>query len=207
MGRILQFDYFESFEQVGTLADAEADRLLEILENFDPEKLREQLDEMHEIEHAADMVNHELYINIITEFITPIDREDILILIQELDEIADRIEDVLQYIYMYDIKKILPEAIEMVVIIAKSTEALRQALMEFPKFKKSKTIRQYIIDVNTYEEEADRLYIATMRELYTSNIDPIKVLAWTNIFDQLERCCDSCERVAGVMETIMMKSS
>ncbi|NTU89752.1 MAG: DUF47 family protein, partial [Actinobacteria bacterium] len=102
---------------------------------------------------------------------------------------------------------IVPEALEMVAIIAKSTEALRQALIEFPKFKKSKTIHQHLVDVNTYEEEADRLYIETMRKLYTTVEDPIVILAWTKTFDRLERCCDSCERAADIINTIIMKNT
>ncbi|NTU89646.1 MAG: DUF47 family protein, partial [Actinobacteria bacterium] len=123
-----RFDYFDAFQRIGTLADTEADRLLEILTNFDSETIETQLNEMHELEHEADMVNHEVYTNLIVEFITPIEREDISTLTQELDEVVDHIEDVLQRIYMFNIKEIVPEALEMVAIIAKSTEALRQAL-------------------------------------------------------------------------------
>ena len=207
MPRKPKFDYFDAFLRIGTLADEEADKLLEILNEFNPDNIHTELDAMHEIENAADLVNHEVYTHIVSEFITPIEREDIVSLTQELDEVVDYVEDILQRIYMFNIREIIPEALDMVTIIAKSTEALRQVLIEFPNYKKSKTIKQYIVDVNNYEEEGDRLYIETLHKLYSSPEDPVKVIAWTKTFDRLERCCDACEHVADVITTIIMKNT
>lgn len=207
MPRKPKFDYFDAFLRIGTLADEEADKLLEILNEFNPDNIHTELDAMHEIENAADLVNHEVYTHIVSEFITPLEREDIVSLTQELDEVVDYVEDILQRIYMFNIREIIPEALDMVTIIAKSTEALRQVLIEFPNYKKSKTIKQYIVDVNNYEEEGDRLYIETLHKLYSSPEDPVKVIAWTKTFDRLERCCDACEHVADVITTIIMKNT
>jgi uncharacterized protein len=207
MVRKPKYDYFDAFLRIGTLADEEADKLLEILKNFDPDNIHAELDAMHELENAADLVNHEVYTNIISEFITPIDREDIIRLTQELDEVVDHVEDILQRIYMFNIREIIPEALEMVIVIAKSTEALRQVLIEFPNYKKSKDIKRLIVEVNTYEEEGDRLYIETLHKLYSLGGDPLNVVAWTKTFDRLERCCDSCEHAADVITTIIMKNS
>lgn len=206
-GKKSHFDYYAAFEQIGTYADDEADKLLDILTNFNPNVIEAELAAMHEIENAADQVNHHVFTSVVTEFITPIDREDIIELTQELDEVVDRVEDILQHVYMLNIQQVTPEVLEMVRIIAKSTEALHLALVEFPNYKKSPTIKQYLIDVNTYEEDADKLYIESLRKLYVEKDDPTKTIALTKLFDRLERACDSCEHAADLITTICMKNS
>jgi len=208
VARKSHFDYYSAFERISDYAVQEADMLLDLLTDFDPELLGEQLPRMHEMENGADLVNHEVFTSIVTEFITPIDREDIIELTQELDNVVDRIEAVLQHIYMLNIRVIdVPEALDMARIIVKSAKALSLALVEFPDYKKSKTIHEHLVNVNTYEEEADAIYLETLHRLYVENGDPIRLAAWTELFDRLERSCDSCEHAADVITTIMMKNS
>lgn len=207
MARKSAFDYFNAFLRIANFGDDEAKRIIKIFDNFDPETIDARLTEMHAIEHFADLVTHEIYSNIVTEFITPIDREDILSLTNELDDVVDYIEDVMQRIYMFNIRTIIPEATEMMQIIANSTTALKEALEEFPNYKKSKTIMKHLIDVNTYEEQADQLYIKTMHKMYSSDEEPKVLLAWTKTFDRLERCTDAAEHAADVITSIMAKNS
>lgn len=207
MSKKSAYDYFNAFLRIANFADDEAKRIQKIFLSFDPETIDARLTEMHAIEHFADLVTHEIYSNIVTEFITPIDREDILNLTNELDDVVDYIEDIMQRIYMFNIRTIIPEANEMIDIIAKSTSSLKLALEEFPNYKKSKTIMQYLIEVNTYEEQADQLYIRTLHKLFSSDEDPKKLFAWTKTFDRLERCTDAAEHAADVITSIMAKNS
>lgn len=208
MPRRSRFDYFAAFERISAYAEEEADMLRGLLTDFDPALLPEQLRRMHEMENAADQVNHDVFTSIVTEFITPIDREDIIELTQELDTVVDRIEAVLQHIYMLNIQVIdVPEALEMVCIIEKSTKSLRQALIEFPNYKRSKTLHDHLVNVNTFEEEADAVYLETLHRLYVEDGDPVRLAAWAELFDRLERSCDSCEHAADVITTIIMKNS
>lgn len=208
MAKKTRFDYFDAFERIGAYAEQEANMLLELLTDFDPALLPEQLKRMHELENASDLVNHEVFTNIVTEFITPIDREDIIELTQELDDVVDRIEAVLQHLYMLNIQEIdVPGAMDMARIIVKATEALRQALIEFPNYKKSSTLHKHIVNVNTYEEEADAVYLESLHSLYVENGDALRLTAWSELFDRLERSCDACEHAADVVTTIVMKNS
>ena len=78
---------------------------------------------------------------------------------------------------------------------------------DFRNFKKSKKFKQLIVDVNTYEEEADQLYLQVIRKLHTHDREnPMRVLVWSQIFDRMERCCDACEHVADTMNTVLLKN-
>ena len=78
----------------------------------------------------------------------------------------------------------------------------------FREFKKVKKIRAMVEDVNQLEEQADALYVETIRHLYTVDAlnDAVRVEVWSRLFDRLEATCDACETVADTMATIMLKN-
>ena len=41
----------------------------------------------------------------------------------------------------------------------------------------------------------------------TEAAEPAAQLAWSALYDQLESCCDACEHVADIVETVVMKNS
>ena len=57
------------------------------------------------------------------------------------------------------------------------------------------------------EEEGDRLYVATVHQLYGEEGEPSVKIGWVRTFDCLEECCDACEHVANLVESIIMKNS
>jgi uncharacterized protein Yka (UPF0111/DUF47 family) len=204
----IKFDYFDAFERTAEFACKEAELLHKILSDFDADDLLENLQKAHAIENAADEENHQIYKHLAFEFVAPIDREDIIELSQHLDNIVDYIEDVVQQLYMFNISSIPDSALEVTPLIEKSATALYAALKDFRNFKKSKTLDQLLISVNDYEEEADKVYLQSIHNLYTNHTDdPVYVLSWYNIYSLMEKCVDACENAATAMSTIIMKNS
>lgn len=54
-------------------------------------------------------------------------------------------------------------------------------MLEFENFRKSKVIKDMIIEINHLEENGDRLYTEAMHRLYTKTSDTLEVLSWTTI--------------------------
>ena len=92
------------------------------MKNFDPAKIKEDMDKMHDIEHEADTKKHEMLAVLMKAFMTPIEREDIMLLSSCLDEVTDKIEDVVLRMYCNNIHDILPAAIDMARIVVDSCE-------------------------------------------------------------------------------------
>lgn len=202
------FDYFAGFSRMSQKALAAAQMLIEIFSDFQPENIDQLMTDMHNIEHDCDLEHHVILKRLANEFVTPIEREDIINLASELDEVTDHIEDIIQRIYMYNISEIPDEAKQMSVVIGRCCEALCDSLTEFSQFKKySESIKEKIIEVNRLEEDGDRLYANGVRHLFREKPDPVIVNAWELTYMRLEKCCDACEHVADVMESIMMKNS
>ena len=151
--------YFENFIQCVECGCQAAMMLEENLANFDVNRLSENLDELHKIEHDADKKKHEMMGVLVKAFITPIEREDIILLSQCIDEVTDQIEDVLIRIYINNVHTIRPEALQFTKVIIRCCKVLKEIMEEFANFKKSKTLHGLIIEINALEEEGDRLFI------------------------------------------------
>ena len=125
MGRKKNHDYFSMLVDGVSYACAAAEMLNEYLQDFEPEKLSHHIEEMHKIEHAADIAKHEMLQKLLKEFITTIDREDILELADVIDDVTDSLEDVLLRMYMYNITQLREEALEFSAIIIKCCREMK----------------------------------------------------------------------------------
>ncbi len=199
--------YFESFIACAEDACSAARLLKETLANFEPQKLRTQLEKLHDIEHEADKKKHAVTDKLSKAFITPIEREDIASLCQNVDEVTDKLEDVAIRLYLNNVQEIRPEALDIIDVVQKCCNKMVEMLKEFPEFRRSKKLKELVIQINDLEEEADRLFISAMRKLHTESKDALHIIAWREIFTYLEKCADACEHVADVVESVVMKNS
>ena len=141
--------YFDSFASAAELACKAAQKLDEIMHDFDPAKIEEAVAEMHAIEQEADEIVHDVNDALISAFITPIEREDIATLAGAIDVVVDRIEGVLHRIYFTNIQEMRPDAPEMSAKVMRATEQMHDLVLELPQFKRSKSLREHVITVNT----------------------------------------------------------
>lgn len=140
-------------------------------------------------------------------FVTPVDREDLDMLSHNLDDVTDKIEEVLQMFYIDNILTIQPAAVEFAKKIVRSCELLCALMEEFENFKRSKKIRDLIVKLNDVEEECDKLYLSSMRALSKHSTDVLVTIAWRDIYDCLEACADACEHVSECVGTVIMKNT
>ena len=200
-------NYFDAFIQGVEFGCQAAALLRDCFAQYDPEQLPQRMQEMHRIEHAADEMKHGMMQSLLREFLPPIEREDIMELANTIDDVTDSIEDVLLRLYMFNITRLRPDVQAFAEVIVRLCAALKQMAGEMHNFRRSTQIRELVIEINHLEEEGDRLYSKAVRQLYTGQEDPVAVMAWTTLYDHLEKCCDRCEDVADVAERVIMKNT
>lgn len=199
--------YFENLTASTALSQKAATYLVECLENFDPDHIEEMLTGMHEIEHRADGKKHEMNEALAKAFVTPVDREDLDMLSHNLDQVTDKIEEVLQKFYIYNIRTVEPAAVAFAKKIVRSSELVCELMNEFENFKRSKKIQRLIIELNDVEEECDQLYLNSMRDLMKNTSDILQTISWRDIYERLEACADACEHVSECVGTVIMKNT
>ncbi len=199
--------YFNNFIECADCAWRAAKMLESILENYTPGKLDEAISKIHEIEHEGDQKRHELVEALAKSFITPIEREDIMELSRNIDDVTDAVEDIALRIYMCNVKTIRSEAIEMAKMAINACSVLKELMTEFENFKKSKELKRLVIEINKLESDGDLLYMKSIRDLHTTEKDPIALIAWRDIYNYMEKCLDACEHAADSIETVMMNNT
>lgn len=200
-------DYFKLVEQQVEYCVQASDYLQEILCDYSAKNLQVQKNKMHEIEHKADEIHHEILTKLSAEFITPIDQEDILRLVQIIDEVTDALDEVVLDFYMYQISRLPSAAAELSKIINRCVKALYEAAKELKNFKKPENLRKKLIEVNTIESEADEVYVEAIHKLFGTETESKVLIGHKAIYESLENCCDLCERAADIIEQIIIKNT
>ena len=207
MQRTKKQDYFLTLERQSAFG-VQASRLLRAcLADFDPFRLPEAVQEMHEVERQADVLRRELTAALSGDFLPPIDREDLLSLSMELDDVTDAAEDTMRHLYMFNIDRVLSDALPLADTSLSCCEALHRVVQSFRDFKKIDKLQPLLLPVHEWEKRSDALYTESVRRLYCGTNDPRQLLRWTQIYGNLERCCDICEHAADRMETVLFKNA
>lgn len=207
MAKKESYSYFGFFKGMIELACEAARELDELAGGFDRDQLAKRSRSLRDIEHKADSLKHQMLEQLLREFLPPIDREDIMLMSSRLDDIVDAIDDVAHGLQMFDISECRPEVKEFTTVICKCCDRLNVVIDEFESYKKkAESLRAGVIEVNSYEGEGDKLYTEAIHKLFTDGTDAVQVVAWKEIFDYLEACCDACEHVADQVDTVLMKN-
>ena len=207
MNKKENYNYFNEFITLTDYIVKSANTLKDIMENFNLEKLNTDIHEVHRLENEADKIVHKMRSYLIKDFLPPIDREDIALISNKLDNIEDGIDEILINVKILDITEIKSEVIELIDILVMCCVAVKDMFIDFNNFKNIELINQKVIQVNRLEELGDRTYEKLMTSLYKSEKDPIKLIKWTNIYKCLEDTIDSCEEIGDCIQDVVMKNS
>jgi predicted phosphate transport protein (TIGR00153 family) len=194
------YDLFEALAGKLLLSSELLVDLLQYFENVDMKTAR-----IKEVEHESDELTHDLYRLINQTFVTPLDREDIAALAQRLDDVVDYVEAAATMIKIYGIERPTAAARGLADITRMQNVELQKAMVALRSKGSLKEILDHAKEINRLENEADALYLSAMAELFHGEVDPIDVVKWRDIYESLESATDSCEDVAHVLESIVLK--
>jgi predicted phosphate transport protein (TIGR00153 family) len=194
--------FFRLFDQ---LADCvvESSRFLHQL-FADPTRLQEFAAEVKRVEHAADDLTHEVMERLDRSFVTPLDREDIHALANRLDNVVDLMDGAARRAVVFGIRERPEEAAQLAALLERSASCIQQAVHGI---RDPKLVFARMREVKRIEEEGDALYSRALTNLFAGTPDPIHVIKWKELLDNLEHALDEAEDVTNVLETISLKNS
>jgi predicted phosphate transport protein (TIGR00153 family) len=195
--------FFHMFQEMGGIIVEGAKELKNMLDNYsDPVASQKAI---KGIEHRGDVQTHEIIKKLNTSFITPFDREDIYSLASALDDILDLIDGSAQRFVMYNVESSTPEAKELAFLILKGAETINRALHVMGG--KMEPIYAFCVEVNTLENEADRVCREAISRLFDEEKDPIQLIKWKEIYETLEKATDKVEDAANILESVVLKNA
>ncbi len=182
-----------------------AAKLRDLLRDFSDVPAKVQA--IKDIEHEADRAVGKITQHLNGSFITPIDRDDIMLLTRRLDQICDTVNVAAQRLIMYNVNVITDDALAFARLIDIASQRLVELMGELRRVRKSRTIPEMIEEINRIEHEGDELYHSSMRKLFSGSMDCIEVIRWNESYQSLEKVIDACEDVANVVQRIVVKYS
>jgi hypothetical protein len=198
-------NFFELFERAAENAHLASTQLLDLLEHF--EDVRERSKRIKDIEHVGDKITHEAIERLNRTFITPMDREDIHELICRVDDIVDLVDTAAHRIVLYKIEKPTDASIELTRCLTHATGLIVEVMPLLRDMKNARAIGEKCIAIQTQENEADRVMHQAIAELFEARPDPLEVIKWKDIYDEIESATDRCEDVANVLDSIVLKNA
>ncbi len=194
--------YFGLFEEAGQNILQACDLLDRMLSNYPDSK--DLAREILICEQVGDRITHDIIDRLNHTFVTPIEREDILALASALDDIVDYTEEVADYLGLYKIEAPMDQAIKLAHVLV---AAARQVSEAIPRLRGFRDISHYTVEINRLENEGDRITREAVASLFDTGIDPMVVIRWKDLFERLEQAIDAAERVANILEGIVIKNS
>ena len=194
------YDLFIEFTSIIEEASNELTLLSRNVENAEDISLR-----LKDIEHKGDDLVHKILQELNNSFITPLDREDILLIVKRLDDVVDNIEDIAGRYLMYDIKTSREKSYTIVDLLDESCKKMKDLFIKLQNFKTDDSIYKVISELNLLETKGDYAYRDGMRELFTTEVNNIEIIVWKDLYEKLEKTLDSCETLANVVEGVVMK--
>ena len=198
-------EFFDQFSKQAALS-VEGAKLLQAMMN-DLRDLESQSKRIKQVEHDADTVAHQTIEMLHRSFITPIERGDIHRIVSRLDDILDYIEAASQRIWLYEIKETTPEAKEMARVLMRSTEAVQATVDALHGLKDPQRVRAACVEINRLENECDTLLRLATARLFREEKDPVMVIKWKEIYENIEDATDRCEDVANVIEGVVLENA
>ena len=195
-------EFFVLYSRASKNAVEVAEMLVELLNKY-PDDGEAMISRIKERENIGDALRHELVDLINRTFVTPFDRDDMYRLSSVLDDIVDHIDEVADDLGLYAVERVPGKARAQADVVLRAVRELDAAIGLLEGFKDSSS---QLIALRALEDEGDRLVRESVAELFRTESDPISVIRWKDIHEQLEEAVDACESAADVLEAILVKN-
>ena len=122
--------------------------------------------EIAELEHRGDNITHQIIAQLHRTFVTPFDREDIVLLAQSLDDVTDFIHSAADAMSIYKIECPAPRATELADIIVQAAVEVEKAMHQLRHPKELKQILQRCGETTRVEKMAAKVVRSAVVELF-----------------------------------------
>jgi uncharacterized protein len=194
--------FFDLFDQSANNLRETSELLRDLVENYDDVDLKVR--RIQDREHEGDEITHAIIQRLNTSFVTPIDREDIYRLATALDDVLDAIEAVADLLLLHKVIEPLSVMKSQVDVLVQASSQTEGAIGLLAKMDRER-LEPYWIEINSLENEGDRIYRHAVAELFSGDHKAMDVLRWKEVIEYTEEAIDGLERVSNIIEAIVLK--
>ncbi|MFQ6020389.1 MAG: DUF47 domain-containing protein [Dehalococcoidia bacterium] len=197
------YKFYDLFEESASNLVVAGEALADLFEHF--ENLEMKTGQLKELEHTGDNITHDLYTLSHQTFVTPLDREDIAALTQQMDDVMDHMEEAAALTLIYGIEEPTEAARGLADIVRLQCLQIERAVSTLRRQRQLNKIHEQLREINRLENEGDSLLRNAMGEMFRGEMAMVEIIKWREIYEHLEAATDSAEHVSHVLEAITLK--
>ena len=197
--------FFDHFEQASANLLEGAQLLKKLLEDY--KNIDEIQAQITEIEHRGDFIVHEVANLLPVTLITPFDADDIQRLIFSIDDALDTMHASVTRLSIYQVTEIKKPARRLANLIVEGATELDLAVKDLRDKKNYPMIKQRIVQINTIENNGDRVMEDGLRNLVARRDDMFEFIIWKEIYELLEQTTDRIEDAGDVIQRVLIANA
>jgi uncharacterized protein Yka (UPF0111/DUF47 family) len=192
--------FFDDFTAIAARLTTVATLLEQALDQ--PALLPQMVRQIDRVQAETDVAAHELDLHMDQLFIPPMDREDIHLLSIRLALVADFIGGAARRAVSLRATTRREPAVVLARLVVRAAREIEAAVRHI---RTGDEVLARCQAIKRIEEEGDDAWEAAVEQLFAGTPDPIEVIRWKALYDQLEDTLDACDDVANELETITVK--
>ena len=190
-------------------------KLFEALGEGDQAKVEEVKDRIFELEHEADMIKNELREHLPKSLFMPVDRRDLLEVLDMQDSIADTAQDIAGLLVERPMELVEPMHAPLRELVTRCVAACHQShkvieeldeLLELGFGGKERSdVLGMIAELGRIEDETDQLGIELTRLLFRNEdtLKPVTVMFWYQLIEWIGDLADYAEKVGNRLRLVL----
>jgi predicted phosphate transport protein (TIGR00153 family) len=204
-GRFLprETSFFDFFEQHAALTIEGTKEFLSLVTTG--ANIATKCRRISDIEHETDTITHRCVEALHKTFITPIDRDSIHRLITRMDDVMDFVEAAAERLELYELTVMTSDVRDLADVLHRSAQQVEVAVRGLRSLAHPQATLKLCIDINRLENEADAILRRSVARLFKEEKDPILVIKWKEVYENLESATDRCEDVANIIEGVILE--
>ncbi len=195
--------FFVLFEQAAQNAVKIAQQLQDMVNTW--ENVKERVEMITSLEHDGDAINHQIMAQLYRTFVTPLDREDIALLANTLDDVTDLIHSAADAMLLYKVERPTDKVKELADVVVEAAREVEKGVAEIHDRIDKDQLLKRSMEINRLENVGDSVYRSALAELFIDSPDFAYLIKWREIYEDIESAIDKCEDVANVLEGIALK--
>ncbi|MBF0588065.1 MAG: TIGR00153 family protein [Magnetococcales bacterium] len=170
-----------------------------------------------DLELEADNIKHALRARLPKSLLMPVDRRDLLEILDLQDNIADTTQDIAEL--MVDRSMSIPEVMKKPILnlversidtcaqAAKTIEALDELVQVGFSGREADRVMELVAELNKIETETDRLEVAAVRTLFAheGELKPVSVVFWYRLIEWIAALSDYAEKIGNRLRLLVAR--
>ncbi len=142
-------------------------------------------------------------------WITPLDRHQIHSLVSSLDGVVSLIDAATSRVVLFGIRDARGESLDLAGQVNESCQRVAEAIELLPKLSKDRAQKMLSLagEIHEIEGRADETHRRALAALFDGSCEPLTVMKWQSIFDNLEQATDLCRDVSQLFEAIVLENA